>query len=103
MHCQLAIKVFCSLLSSLPRVVRNASDASLVFPWAMWAALCSWAAWINSIFDPLNLSCKCVKVTSTFIRPVKYAKVEIFPGGVACRKMEIIIADIAPSFPWLIF
>ncbi|XP_026572931.1 interleukin-8-like [Pseudonaja textilis] len=44
-----------------------------------------------TIFDPLNLSCKCVKVTSTFIRPVKYAKVEIFPGGVACRKMEIII------------
>uniref|UniRef100_A0A8C5WZA4 Uncharacterized protein n=1 Tax=Laticauda laticaudata TaxID=8630 RepID=A0A8C5WZA4_LATLA len=68
-----------------PRVVCNASDASLVFPWAMWAALCSWAAWINCFGG-----CKCVKVTSIFIRPVKYARVEIFPGGVACRKMEII-------------
>uniref|UniRef100_A0A8C6Y8S7 Chemokine interleukin-8-like domain-containing protein n=1 Tax=Naja naja TaxID=35670 RepID=A0A8C6Y8S7_NAJNA len=55
-----------------------------------------------SIFDPMNLSCKCVKVRSTFIRPMKYAKVEIIPAGVACRKMEIIIADIAPSLPWLI-
>ncbi|XP_058049781.1 alveolar macrophage chemotactic factor-like [Ahaetulla prasina] len=44
-----------------------------------------------TIFDPLNLSCKCVRVTSTFIRPAKYARVELFPAGVACKKMEIII------------
>ncbi|KAM3832125.1 C-X-C motif chemokine 13 [Vipera latastei] len=44
-----------------------------------------------SIFDPLNLSCKCARVTSSFIRPAKYAKVEILPPGVACKRMEIII------------
>ncbi|XP_070612641.1 alveolar macrophage chemotactic factor-like [Erythrolamprus reginae] len=44
-----------------------------------------------TIFDPANLSCKCHRVTSAFIRPAKYARVEIFPAGVSCRKMEIII------------
>ncbi|XP_070805222.1 C-X-C motif chemokine 13 [Pituophis catenifer annectens] len=44
-----------------------------------------------TIFDTLNLSCKCARVTSTFIRPAKYARVELFPPGVACRNMEIII------------
>ncbi|XP_063166355.1 C-X-C motif chemokine 13 [Candoia aspera] len=43
------------------------------------------------IFDQLNLSCKCARVRSTFIRPSKYARVEIFPSGVACKRMEIII------------
>ncbi|KAK9398641.1 interleukin-8-like [Crotalus adamanteus] len=44
-----------------------------------------------TIFDPLNLSCKCARVTSNFIRPAKYARVEIIPAGIACKKMEIII------------
>ncbi|XP_032079521.1 C-X-C motif chemokine 13 [Thamnophis elegans] len=44
-----------------------------------------------TIFDPLNLSCKCARVTSTFIRPARYARVEIFPAGIACKKLEIIL------------
>ncbi|XP_025028423.1 interleukin-8-like [Python bivittatus] len=61
-----------------------------------------------TIFDPLNLSCRCSRVTRTFIRPSKYASVELFPSGVACRKMEIIITlknnhkvCVDPKAKWL--
>ncbi|XP_062991936.1 interleukin-8-like [Elgaria multicarinata webbii] len=46
---------------------------------------------VASIFVPVNLSCKCRKTTSKFVRPKDYESVEIFPAGVACTKMQIII------------
>nr|XP_056711934.1 growth-regulated alpha protein-like [Euleptes europaea] len=44
-----------------------------------------------AIFDPEDLSCRCRRVTSSFIHPTRYSKVKIILPGISCRRTEIII------------
>ncbi|XP_069778990.1 C-X-C motif chemokine 11-1-like [Narcine bancroftii] len=35
--------------------------------------------------------CRCVKVSSQFIHPIRFKHIDIFPQGPYCRKVEIVI------------
>nr|XP_020660874.1 interleukin-8-like [Pogona vitticeps] len=77
----------------------------LVFFWALCLAC---HITVANIFEPVHLGCKCLRVTSQFIRLAKYERVEIFPAGLACKKMEIIITlkdgakvCVSPTARWV--
>ncbi|XP_042325329.1 interleukin-8-like [Sceloporus undulatus] len=58
----------------------------------LWVLFLACHITVANIFDPtISLSCKCSRVTYRFIHPNKYARVEIFPAGITCKNMEIII------------
>lgn len=37
-----------------------------------------------------NRSCRCLKITRTFIPPEKYSSVEVWPVGSSCRRPEVV-------------